>query len=162
MVRLRPSARAGFRSARACCPCLSRRSLCCEPLVFRSLSTWLGLDPAIRLVISAHTHHGYTCQVDGRIVTQGDSFGHMLTRITLTIAPDAADLASKITAISARNVSPLQEAEVVVDGEPAGRLCCGDEVRIVAGSQRARLMVQSEGSFYQNVEAKLFDRRDAR
>ena len=65
-------------------------------------------------------------------------------------------------AISARNVSPLQEAEVVVDGEPAGRLCCGDEVRIVAGSQRARLMVQSEGSFYQNVEAKLFDRRDAR
>jgi NAD+ kinase len=64
--------------------------------------------------------------------------------------------------ISARNVSPLQEAEVVVDGEPAGRLCCGDEVRIVAGTQRARLMVRSEGSFYQNVEAKLFDRRDAR
>ncbi|PFH09333.1 5'-nucleotidase [Collimonas sp. PA-H2] len=62
------------------------------------------LDPAIRLVISAHTHNGYTCQVDGRIVTQGDSFGHMLTRITLTIAPGAADLTQKITAISARNV----------------------------------------------------------
>jgi len=65
-------------------------------------------------------------------------------------------------AISARNVSPLQEAEIVVDGESVGRLCCGDEVRILAGRQRARLMVQSEGSFYQNVEEKLFDRRDAR
>jgi NAD+ kinase len=64
--------------------------------------------------------------------------------------------------ISARNVSPLQEAEIVVDGDSRGRLCCGDEVRIAAGSRRARLMVSGEGSFYQNVEEKLFDRRDAR
>jgi len=64
--------------------------------------------------------------------------------------------------ISARNVSPFQEAEIVVDGQSRGRLGCGDAVRIAAGSQRARLMVSDEGSFYQNVEAKLFDRRDAR
>jgi NAD+ kinase len=64
--------------------------------------------------------------------------------------------------ITARNVSPQQEAEIVVDGEPRGRLCCGDEVRIAAGPRRARLMVSGEGSFYQNVEEKLFDRRDAR
>ena len=64
--------------------------------------------------------------------------------------------------ISARNVSPLQEAEVVADGDSVGTLCCGDEVRIAAGPQVARLMMQSEGSFYQNVEEKLFDRRDAR
>lgn len=64
--------------------------------------------------------------------------------------------------INARNVSPLQEAEIVVDGDIVGRLCCGDEVRIAAGPQLARLMVSAEGSFYQNVEEKLFDRRDAR
>jgi NAD+ kinase len=64
--------------------------------------------------------------------------------------------------ISARNVSPLQEAEIVVDGDSVGRLCCGDEVRIAAGPRKARLMVSGEGSFYQNVEEKLFDRRDAR
>jgi len=64
--------------------------------------------------------------------------------------------------ISARNVSPLQEAEIVVDGDTVGRLCCGDVVRIAAGPQLARLMVSGEGSFYQNVEEKLFDRRDAR
>jgi NAD+ kinase len=64
--------------------------------------------------------------------------------------------------ISARNVSPLQEAEIVVDGQSLGRLCCGDDVRMAAGTQHARLMVRGEGSFYQNVEEKLFYRRDAR
>jgi NAD+ kinase len=64
--------------------------------------------------------------------------------------------------INVRNVSPLQEAEIVVDGQSVGRLCCSDEVRIAAGPQRAHLLVHSEGSFYQNVEEKLFDRRDAR
>jgi NAD+ kinase len=64
--------------------------------------------------------------------------------------------------ITARNVSPLQECEVVVDGDVAGRLCCGDEVRVTAGPEVARLLMQNEGSFYQNVEEKLFDRRDAR
>jgi NAD+ kinase len=64
--------------------------------------------------------------------------------------------------ISARNVSPLQEAEIVVDGDTVGRLRCGDHVRIAAGPQLAHLMVNAEGSFYQNVEQKLFDRRDAR
>lgn len=65
-------------------------------------------------------------------------------------------------AISVTNISPLQEAEVVADGEPVGRLACGDDVRIVAGTQRGRLLVHSEASFYQYVEEKLFDRRDAR
>jgi NAD+ kinase len=64
--------------------------------------------------------------------------------------------------ITARNVSPMQECEVVADGDVVGTLCCGDEVRVTAGSEVARLLMQSEGSFYQNVEEKLFDRRDAR
>ena len=64
--------------------------------------------------------------------------------------------------ISASNVSPVEEADVVVDGISVGRLCCGDEVRIAAGRRHARLMARDEGSFYQSVEEKLFDRRDAR
>jgi NAD+ kinase len=64
--------------------------------------------------------------------------------------------------ITARNVSPMQECEVVVDGDVVGRLCCDDEVRVTAGPESARLLMQDEGSFYQNVEEKLFDRRDAR
>jgi NAD+ kinase len=64
--------------------------------------------------------------------------------------------------ITARNVSPLQEAEIVADGDTVGRLRFGDEVSISAGPQVARLLMQNEGSFYQMVEEKLFDRRDAR
>jgi len=60
--------------------------------------------------------------------------------------------------ISVANVSPFEECEVVADGQAVGRLCCGDRVRIAAGEQRARLMVHAEGSFYQNVEEKLFNR----
>jgi len=64
--------------------------------------------------------------------------------------------------IAARNVSPSQEAEIVVDGESVARLGRDAEVRVNAGTARARLLVTAEGSFYQNVEQKLFDRRHAR
>ncbi len=64
--------------------------------------------------------------------------------------------------IIARNVSYAQEAEIMVDGSSVGRMRGGDEVRIRAGERRARLMQRSAGSFYQNVEEKLFDRKHAR
>jgi NAD+ kinase len=64
--------------------------------------------------------------------------------------------------IDVRNVSPVEECEIVVDGRPVGRLCCGDGVRIAAGDRQARLMVRAKGSFYQNVEEKLFDRAGTR
>ncbi|XYJ09720.1 bifunctional metallophosphatase/5'-nucleotidase [Telluria sp. B2] len=43
------------------------------------------LDPAIRLVITGHSHQGYLCTVDGRIVTQADAAGHLLSRIALKV-----------------------------------------------------------------------------
>ena len=58
------------------------------------------LDAAIRLVISAHTHQGYLCEVDGRIVTQAEQSGQVLTRINLKI--DARSQA--LTGITVRNV----------------------------------------------------------
>ncbi len=64
--------------------------------------------------------------------------------------------------IIARNVSASQEAEVVVDGESVARLRRGDAVSLTAGTARARLLMTTEGSFYQNVEQKLFDPHNAR
>jgi NAD+ kinase len=64
--------------------------------------------------------------------------------------------------ITARNASPAQQADIVVDGESVARLRRDEEVRISAGTARAHLLVTAEGSFYQNVEQKLFDRRHAR
>lgn len=43
------------------------------------------LDPAIRVIISGHTHKGYVCRVDGRLVTEAEFAGHMLSRIRLEI-----------------------------------------------------------------------------
>jgi 5'-nucleotidase len=45
------------------------------------------LDPSIRLVISGHSHTGYLCKVDGKVVTQADAYGHLLSRIKLTLDP---------------------------------------------------------------------------
>jgi len=45
------------------------------------------LDPSIRLVITGHSHQGYLCQVDGRVVTQADAAGHLLSRIALKVDP---------------------------------------------------------------------------
>jgi 5'-nucleotidase len=43
------------------------------------------VDPAVRLVITGHSHRGYLCQVDGRVVTQADAAGHLLSRITMKV-----------------------------------------------------------------------------
>ncbi|MFA9274477.1 MAG: bifunctional UDP-sugar hydrolase/5'-nucleotidase [Candidatus Aquirickettsiella gammari] len=43
------------------------------------------LDPAIKLIVSGHSHTGFMCQVDGRTVTQAQMYGHLLTRIALTV-----------------------------------------------------------------------------
>jgi 5'-nucleotidase len=45
------------------------------------------LDPAIRLVITGHSHKGYLCKVDGRVVTQADYAGHVLSRIRMQVDP---------------------------------------------------------------------------
>lgn len=58
------------------------------------------LDPAIRLVITGHSHTGYLCKVDGRVVTQADSAGHLLSRITMKVDPASG----KVESIEARNV----------------------------------------------------------
>jgi 5'-nucleotidase len=58
------------------------------------------LDPAIRLIISGHTHKGFQCQVDGRTITQADMGGHVLSRIRMQV--DAAS--GKVLDIGVRNV----------------------------------------------------------
>ncbi|MES2323089.1 MAG: bifunctional metallophosphatase/5'-nucleotidase [Pseudomonadota bacterium] len=45
------------------------------------------LDPAIRLVVSGHTHKGFQCKVDERVVTQAEVGGHVLSRIKLLLDP---------------------------------------------------------------------------
>jgi len=59
-----------------------------------------NLDPAIRLVVSGHSHKAYLCKVDGRVVTQAETAGHMLSRIRLMVDKQTGVLAD----VSARNI----------------------------------------------------------
>ena len=58
-----------------------------------------GLDPRVRVIISAHTHQPYICTIAGKLVTSAASFGRLITDVDLTI-----DHQSKaITAATATN-----------------------------------------------------------
>lgn len=71
----------------------------CDHLTGPIVDVVKRLDPAIRLVVSGHTHKGYLCQVDGRVVTQAGTAGHVLSRIRLTV--DTA--ANRVREVSASN-----------------------------------------------------------
>ena len=42
-------------------------------------------DGAIDIVLSAHTHHSYVCEIGGMLVTSAGSFGTLLTEIDLSL-----------------------------------------------------------------------------
>ena len=43
------------------------------------------LNPEIDVVVSAHTHAPYVCQIGGRLVTSASSFGRLITSISMTL-----------------------------------------------------------------------------
>lgn len=56
-----------------------------------------GLDDAVDLVVSGHTHTGYTCQLPNSVgrsipVTQGGNYGRVLTAIDLTVDTKSRDV----------------------------------------------------------------------
>ena len=60
----------------------------CPGLQGRIINIVKGLDPAIGLVISGHTHQAYTCKIEGRLVVQARSYGAYLTETRLQIDPN--------------------------------------------------------------------------
>jgi 5'-nucleotidase len=59
-----------------------------------------GMSDAIDVVASGHTHQAYTCEIGGKLVTSGSSFGRLVTDIDLSIDRRTGDV---LTA-SAENV----------------------------------------------------------
>ncbi|MFC6592544.1 bifunctional metallophosphatase/5'-nucleotidase [Deinococcus lacus] len=59
-----------------------------------------ALDKNVSAVMTGHTHQGYSCRVDGRVVVQGEAQGHLLQRLDLTIDLDRR----AVTAVEGRNV----------------------------------------------------------
>ncbi len=67
------------------------------------------LDAAIDAVLSAHTHQGYSCNVDGRPVIQGASFGRLVSVVDLVVDRTTGDVVRSQT--RARNVPVVNGAE---------------------------------------------------
>lgn len=51
-----------------------------------------ALDPAIDLVLSAHTHRGYMCRIDGRVIIQAASYGRLVAVVDLPIDRATGDV----------------------------------------------------------------------
>jgi len=51
-------------------------------------------DPAIKVVVSAHTHEAYICRFGDRLVTSAGSFGILLTEIDLTLERSSGKIVS--------------------------------------------------------------------
>ena len=64
-----------------------------------------GLDPRVRVIVSAHTHQPYVCQMSGKLVTSAASFGRLVTDIDLTIDHQSKE----ITGATGRNVIVSQD-----------------------------------------------------
>src|SRR5262249_44887738 len=56
------------------------------------------LDPAIKVIVSAHTHNEYRCTISiggvTRLITSASSFGRALSDITLTVDDKSGELVS--------------------------------------------------------------------
>jgi 5'-nucleotidase len=72
----------------------------CQDLKGDIVDVVRALDPAIRLVVSGHSHKGYLCRVGNTVVTQADMAGHMLSRIKLMVDRQTG----QVVDVTARNV----------------------------------------------------------
>jgi 5'-nucleotidase len=63
-----------------------------------------GIDARVRVIVSAHTHQPYICEMSGKLVTSAASFGRVVTDIDLAIDDSGA-----ITGATADNVIVTQD-----------------------------------------------------
>jgi 5'-nucleotidase len=76
-----------------------------------------GLDPRVRVIISAHTHQPYICTMAGKLVTSAASFGRLITDIDLTIdhQSKAITSATATNRIVTQDVAQDPAAKAILD-----------------------------------------------
>ncbi|NLH80626.1 MAG: bifunctional metallophosphatase/5'-nucleotidase [Phyllobacteriaceae bacterium] len=100
------------------------------------------LDPAVKVVISGHTHKAYNCAIDGRLVTSGDKFGTIVTDVDLKIDRTSkqiveAKAANVIVRTDAFAKDPEQTALIAAYQKVAGPLIERPVGKIAADLTRA-------------------------
>jgi 5'-nucleotidase len=76
-----------------------------------------GLDPRVRVIISAHTHQPYICTIAGKLVTSAASFGRLITDIDLTIDHESKAITSATATnrIVTQDVAQDPAAQAILD-----------------------------------------------
>ncbi|MFI9508316.1 bifunctional metallophosphatase/5'-nucleotidase [Nocardia sp. NPDC052566] len=73
-----------------------------------------GTDPAVRVLVTGHTHQPYVCTIDGKVVTQAASYGRLITDITLKFGATGVQ-ASAVNRVVTREVTPDTATTTLVD-----------------------------------------------
>lgn len=123
----------------------------CEGLQGPIIEISKKLDKAVSLTVSGHSHQGYTCKIDGRLVVQGRSFGAFLTESTLTIDRRTNQV------VKATAVNHLIDQQAIVADTQAQQLV--DQVAAQTAALRQRHVVTLKSSVMQNSEEGVFDSR---
>jgi 5'-nucleotidase len=76
-----------------------------------------GLDPRVSVIVSAHTHQPYVCEMAGKLVTSAASFGRLITDIDLTIDRRSKRVIEAVAFnhIVTQNVSQDGDAKAILD-----------------------------------------------
>ncbi|MBF6300219.1 5'-nucleotidase C-terminal domain-containing protein [Nocardia amamiensis] len=72
------------------------------------------VDPAVRAVITGHSHQPYVCVVGGKVVTQAASYGRLISDITLRFGADGVQ-ASAVNRVVSREVTPDDRTNALID-----------------------------------------------
>src|SRR5262249_19077947 len=75
------------------------------------------LDAAVDVVVSAHTHRAYVCNLGGKLVTSAGSYGRFLTEIDLTLDPVSRDVvaASAVNHVVSPGIPPDAAQSALLD-----------------------------------------------
>ena len=118
------------------------------------------LDPAIRLVVSGHTHNAYACEVPApgggtRLVTSAGRYGYFVTDIRLTVDPSA----DAVTAFSAVNrpvaAAAGEQAEVAELVARYAQAVAGEAAKVVGRIDGS--LAPPAGAFYRPIDYLVAD-----
>jgi 5'-nucleotidase len=124
-------------------------SYACEGLQGPIIAISKKLDKAISLVVSGHTHQGYTCKIDGRLLVQARSYGAYLTETTLTIDRSSQQV---IKAVASNHL--IEQSKLSADPEAQQLLA---EVASLTAKVRTRPVTRLSAALTRASEAGKFD-----
>ncbi|MBC3934220.1 bifunctional metallophosphatase/5'-nucleotidase [Undibacterium sp. CY7W] len=121
----------------------------CEGLQGPIIGIANRIDPAVSLIVSGHSHQGYTCKIGDKLVVQGRSYGAFLTESTLSI-----DKANR-RVVKAEAVNHLIDQQQIVPDAAAQKLVA--EVSRLTASMRSRSVISLNKPLLRFSQDKVFD-----